>query len=361
MEKWIDELMNPSVIDIAMDGWGLCGKPLLLGDCENYVYQMPGDSSENFILRVTHSSHRTAREVESEFHWMDHLVAEGAPICSPLASAKGFRTLEIPASDGSVFTAAVFREARGSWVMNPAIREEEGQNEESRSAEFAWGAQVFRRWGEALGVMHRATVKYSPNPALPQRPHWKQDDLIVNSRIHLSSDALWIADALEEVSLKMESLLTGNHEFSEAFVVHADLHHGNFLYTPEGLRVFDFDDCCRHYLAFDLALPVYYVFFPELAVNGSQKALETLGNFIAPYLQGYLDEFPMARESIGDWLTAFPTIMRFRDSVMSVFCAKKGYSLGNRRLKDIRDGTSYDVLEEFLKRVPDCSFMQKSD
>jgi len=343
MEKWIDELMSPAILTRALENWNLSGQAELIGDCENYIYRVPGD--ESFILRLTHSSHRSREEVESEFHWMCHLGRHGAPVCLPLPDLSGRLSCIIPADEGSCFIAALFREASGFWV-SPG--DESGH----------WSREAIESWGAALGLMHRATMKYVPDPSLPRRPHWRDDDLLVNARSYLTEDSYWVLEVLGRYSQSMEEQLSaidpldpncGSIGLEGTWVVHADMHHGNFLYTGDEIRIFDFDDSCRHFLAFDLALPVYYVFMPAVARGGVQAAGKLMEEFLGPYLEAYLREFPQAAGYLPAWLMTFPAIMGFRDAAMTVFCAKKGYEPGERRIEDLRTGDSYRFLSTFLE------------
>lgn len=48
-----------------------------LGDFENYIFKAKGDNDEDYVLRLTHSSHRSKQEVEAELDFYDMLRETG--------------------------------------------------------------------------------------------------------------------------------------------------------------------------------------------------------------------------------------------------------------------------------------------
>lgn len=55
---------------------------------ENIV--MEGERSGlPYILRITHSSHRTAGMILAELDWVHYLAAHGVSVCRPVASVNG--------------------------------------------------------------------------------------------------------------------------------------------------------------------------------------------------------------------------------------------------------------------------------
>lgn len=48
-----------------------------LGDFENYIFKAKGDRGEDYVLRLTHSSHRSKQGVEAELDFYDMLRRMG--------------------------------------------------------------------------------------------------------------------------------------------------------------------------------------------------------------------------------------------------------------------------------------------
>jgi Ser/Thr protein kinase RdoA (MazF antagonist) len=63
-------------------------------------------------------------------------------------------------------------------------------------------------------------------------------------------------------------------------LIHGDFGPTNFRCSNGELRVFDFDDCCYHWYAYDLAITIY----PHGWRKGAKAFMEAL-------LEGYLKEF----------------------------------------------------------------------
>ena len=48
-----------------------------LGDFENYIFKAKDDRKEEYVLRLTHSSHRSKKEVEAELDFYGMLLRMG--------------------------------------------------------------------------------------------------------------------------------------------------------------------------------------------------------------------------------------------------------------------------------------------
>ena len=74
-----------------------------LGDFENYIFKAKGDNDEDYVLRLTHSSHRSKQEVEAELDFYDMLRRMGQGR-GPLYSTSRNLVEEIVAEDGTFFS-----------------------------------------------------------------------------------------------------------------------------------------------------------------------------------------------------------------------------------------------------------------
>jgi amicoumacin kinase len=87
-------------------------------------------------------------------------------------------------------------------------------------------------------------------------------------------------------------------------LIHADLNHANFFIVHEGLNVFDFDDSCFCWFAYDLIVPIFH--FPT--TNQIAMDAATQHDFRS-LLRGYELSRPFDR----DWLDWLPLFLNWRD------------------------------------------------
>ncbi len=87
-------------------------------------------------------------------------------------------------------------------------------------------------------------------------------------------------------------------------LIHADLNHANFFLTPAGLNLFDFDDSCYCWFAYDLIVPVFH--FPAAEPEMMQaKALHAFRLLLRGY--GSVRRFNPA------WLKWLSLLLQWRD------------------------------------------------
>ncbi len=67
----------------------------LIGGFQNYVYEYKG-KDKSYILRLTHSSHRSENLIKGELHWISYLISNGISASKPIYSIPGNLTGKIP-------------------------------------------------------------------------------------------------------------------------------------------------------------------------------------------------------------------------------------------------------------------------
>ncbi|MDA3887046.1 MAG: hypothetical protein PF638_15780 [Candidatus Delongbacteria bacterium] len=73
MEKYIDDLRTDEVLSQAAGFFNTSLSDLnLIGGFENYVYDYTIDNKE-FVLRLTHTSHRSKDQLCGELEWIEFL------------------------------------------------------------------------------------------------------------------------------------------------------------------------------------------------------------------------------------------------------------------------------------------------
>ncbi|WP_158289685.1 phosphotransferase enzyme family protein [Paenibacillus flagellatus] len=277
-----------------------------VGGFENLIYGFERDGRE-YILRVTHESHRSAGEVASELHWMRHLAEHDVRVARPVEAADGLLPGDVRTEAGT-FLLSAFERAPGGHV-------------DARRPE--WGPRLFERWGELTGRMHRLAAGYEPPPGLSRR---RGGEAEIGEAADFAAEALEAAlgDGADQAdAATLEELA---HAFGRAVeeaerlprsadgfgMCHRDLHHGNFFVDGEGgMTAFDFDDCGYDFFIQDVAMPVYYgavfgvwekpEFDPRAASASAERILDS-------FLQGYGRE-----RTIGaDWLRRLPLFVEKR-------------------------------------------------
>ena len=123
------------------------------------MYEVERDGTP-FILRLTHSSHRSKQEVEGELKWINFLHGHDIQV-SLVHPSKNGELVEVLPVDDSFFYVCLFDKAPGTSIkMN--------------SPEF--GPELFKKWGAITAKMHLVTENYHSSET--ERLRWDEDDLI---------------------------------------------------------------------------------------------------------------------------------------------------------------------------------------
>jgi amicoumacin kinase len=226
----------------------------------NHVFSFSA-SGQPLFLRLTSRRDRTLEQIEAEFDFIHYLHRNRIPVALPLPSRNGQQVESI--WHGDVFHyACVFEEAQGEC--------------------FSFGSdeanlQHFRLRGRMLGRLHSFARDYSPAAAGRVRFRWDQDDLFRDIEHYLprSETVVW-----EEYSRLIQWLSAHPQDTNTFGLIHGDFGPTNFRCRNGSLTVFDFDDCCYHWYAYDLAITIY----PHGWRKGAKGLLEAL-------LKGYRKEF----------------------------------------------------------------------
>jgi Ser/Thr protein kinase RdoA (MazF antagonist) len=299
MERSVAAVFRPEHLVRAAAAWGCeAATATSLGSFENYVYQLARDGRP-WILRLTHSAHRSPEQVRGELDWIAHLGAHDVGVC-PAAPSMGGDLIEVlPAVEGA-FIAALFPRAPGERPRrrDPAV----------------WNAALFGAWGATLGRMHRLAKDYAPAAPARRRPEWHEDDLLVETGRYLPAEDAWVLGRRDEQLGWLRSLPRERDGYG---LCHADLHHGNFFVDGGRLWVFDFDDLAHHWFAYDIAVVLYHVFPEDEGERGGWE--DFAGAFFRSFLEGYRSENALA----ASWLDEVPRLLAFRDLLMYVNLCKK--------------------------------------
>ncbi|MBA2737612.1 MAG: phosphotransferase [Pyrinomonadaceae bacterium] len=233
----LDSVRRNEFASAAIEFWRGDNESLqYLGDSANYVYSFTKSGETNY-LRLTSSCDRTKEQIEAELDFISYLHRSGVSAALPIASVAGRLVEEIAFANGFLFACA-FEEAEGERFRYDSAK----SNKEH-----------FRLRGRTLGQIHAISKDYIPSGSF-RIFAWDEDKLLLDVENFLpkSEKIAWREyDALKE---RLRDYPKSNQTFG---LIHGDFGETNYRYQNERLNIFDFDDCCYHWFAYDLAITIY--------------------------------------------------------------------------------------------------------
>lgn len=231
-----------------------------VADSANRVYGFR-ESGRTRYLRLVSSLDRTREQVEAELDFVRHLARGGASVALPLASANG-RFVEELRADNHLLFASVFEEAAGepfSYEAGPSALEH------------------FRLRGRTLGQIHALSQAYVP-AVNSRRFAWDEDGLLLEADSLLPDSERVVRRAYHALRERLRGLPKSPSTFG---LIHGDFGETNYRQQGGRLNVFDFDDSCYHWFAYDLAVTIY----PHGRRPEALRLLDSL-------LEGYAEHIP---------------------------------------------------------------------
>lgn len=298
MERWVEDLFTDDVLTEAAGKYGVDrAKTKNLGGFENYVFEVYKDGTP-YILRLTHSSHRSKSELEGELQWINYLHDNEVNVSLVHESMSGSLVEEIKTGETSFFVC-LFDKAPGRMVkvdgdlFEPAL---------------------FETWGETVGKLHRVTKGFVLDSG--RRDRWDQDDLLdFELYLNRTRDAEIIAKGIELVK-EIKALPENPANFG---LIHSDIHPGNFFYNEGEIHVFDFDDSTYHWYISDIAIPLYYSTWWKYR----SESLEVRSRFGEVFLYHFLKGFQKEHQIEPEWITKIPLFLKLRDFELYTVFHKK--------------------------------------
>jgi Ser/Thr protein kinase RdoA (MazF antagonist) len=251
-----------------------------LGSFESFVYEFERDS-QNYILKITHSIHRTPDLVRGELEWVNYLAENCMNVCAVIQSANN-KLIEIidgksvAALEDDYFIIYAFEKAPGRLIQKSD-----------------WNDRLFEKWGQTLGRMHALSKKYVPSDPAIKRFEWHEDESLKVEK-HIPPSQGLVIDRINNLQNHLKGLPTNNDNYG---LVHSDLHHSNFFLSDGRMTLFDFDDCHYNWYAFDIMIPLFYLLRDaEVDPNDTSFARHFMDRFMSGYsLENSIDKSSMAR------------------------------------------------------------------
>lgn len=295
MEKQIRDIFNDEIIKVASDRFGVLFEDVKkVGGFENFIYEFTRDQ-QDFILRISHSNHRTLEMVEAELDWVDYLAKNGASVSQPIRSINNRLVEKINLEDGSYFLVTAYYKAPGRHVKKEDVTEE-----------------LIREYGRVIGKLHRLTKDYQPGQS--KRIEWDEEGFIVSARSYLPDSEVAIYDHLMETIDQIKKLPQNKECYG---LIHTDIHFGNFFINDGNITVFDFDDSAYKWFISDIAIALFYL----IANKSDEEKVSLTKWFMKHFISGYqvenqLDPF---------WFEQLPIFLKLREIILYVVIYRSEY------------------------------------
>jgi Ser/Thr protein kinase RdoA (MazF antagonist) len=188
-------------------------------------------SGTTHFLRLTDRSFRSLEDATDEMSFLAHLHAHSVQVAMPIPSIHG-RAVEMVGGH----LATIFRRAPGIRVTPEGVY---------------WNEALFREWGRALARQHTAARTFL-NPSFGWRQDWRREPVLVESLARIRATDNELAQIADSLFAELEAHIS---VLGEVGTIHADIGPQNFRYEPRrGITPFDFDNCCRHWFLYDVAV-----------------------------------------------------------------------------------------------------------
>jgi len=283
-------LFTDSIRIEAAERFGMDPSTLkMLDGFENVILEGSRDGKA-YVLRIAHSSHRSADHIHAELDWLDYLAQNGVSVCRPLRSREG-SLIEVLAADDREFVAVVFEKAPGG----PVRRDD-------------WTAEMTYNRGKLLGRMHALTKAYRVPSGVVRRYKWYEEDDFVSYRGYLRPEDEIVAERFAELQASLRDISVDGDSWG---LIHMDAHTGNMFFDGDQPVLFDFDDCCYDFFVSDIAISLFYATLMYTPEDGRESFAR---EFLHTFLEGYRTENSLDNR----WREVIPMILKRREMVLFV-------------------------------------------
>jgi Ser/Thr protein kinase RdoA (MazF antagonist) len=299
MEIAVVQEFNDEIVNEAAARYGIDKEKLkLISDFENYIYEYEKDD-QYYILRFTHSSHRTENLVNGELDWIFYLHKNGANVCNPVFSNNNKLVERIDAKN-SYFLATAFEKAPGEPPR--------------RNNAALWNSSLFEKWGQTVGKMHALTKNYKPSDEYPKRFELQEDDLYQNGESYIKVYGDGLVQKHRDLMKWYRSLPVSNDSYG---LVQTDVHQGNFFVKDNNITVFDFDDCAYTWFMNDIAIVLFYATW-RLPYDEKTRT-----QFAKSFLEHFLRGYKLENSLDPSWLKTIPSFLKLREIIVFTVFNKK--------------------------------------
>jgi len=221
----------------------------------NMTFRVVGETSEWYVLRISHPRRARADVVRSELLWLAALSHEdGLRVPDPLRNKEGeYVTVLSDAASPQPVLCALFRWIPGRFASRslcPAHLRRVGAftaHLHDHAASWERPAGFVRPRVEALDPLHQEREEGFDAAAAAR---------VVRAiaRVGTPEDGAVVAAVIQRVWALLQELGDRPADFG---LIHADLHQWNYLFRRGEIGVIDFDDCGFGHWLYDLAVTLY--------------------------------------------------------------------------------------------------------
>jgi Ser/Thr protein kinase RdoA (MazF antagonist) len=286
MDRRIRELYDDAILEEALARYGVAKENVrLLDGFESFIYEYE-KSGQGYILRVSHSLHRTSDHTRGEIEWVNYLADGGVPAARAVPSERGNLVESIDVKDGSHFTAVSFERAPGH---HPTKKD--------------WDSGLPGKMGQIMGRMHALTKDFEPSDDRFRRHAWYDDYPDGIAERYLPPSEAAVGNKLYQI---LEYLRTLPQDRDSYGLIHVDFHGGNFFVADGRITLFDFDDCQYAWFIYDIAMALFYA-IPHHCEK--EEDVAWAHDFLNQFLAGY------RRENTIDpgWMKQIPYFLKLRE------------------------------------------------
>ncbi len=293
------------------------------GSFESFVYCFENQAGE-FILKITHSSIKDKQQIASEIEFVEYMYSNGVPVSNIVKSKLGRMIEEIKADDG-YFYARCYVKAEGN-----------------RPTYEQWNTELFTKWGQTMGKMHKLSKNFNPSPNL-YRLHWNENERL---RIIPQSQPEIVQSANKIIS-HLKSL---PHSVNDYGIIHNDFHQGNFFISGNNLTVFDFDDMEYSWYINDIAMVLYYAVY-----QNPYKILDT--NYPEQFFNSFMDGYNKENHIDKSWYKQIPYFLKLRHIILYI-AYRQSFDLDNlqKNQSELLSRLYNDIIAN--KELLDLSFLK---
>lgn len=206
--------------------------------------------AQKYFLRAYRPGKNSRAQIMAEHAYLRFLCQRGFGVAQAVELPDDETCTEFKRDDGSSQFLALFEFVAGG-NSSPTDRE------------------FIPRWAKALADLHSAARSFKSQEKF-RRSDWREHSWVRNLR-DLLNESITDSGMLEsllrdadDADAFLSSLETNENSYG---LVHYDLHPGNILVDGKCLTVIDFDDCCYHWYAWDLAMPLHRIRQGHMAEN----------------------------------------------------------------------------------------------
>jgi Ser/Thr protein kinase RdoA (MazF antagonist) len=266
MLKEVKELYNDTVLNEALRRYGVDrSKVINLGGNESFVYGFESEGNE-YIIKIIHSSHRSAPLVRAELDWLNYLDSHGVRVSRAIPSRNQAHVETIEVKD-TYFVAVAYEKAKGIMID-----------------ENNYDPALIQKWGQIMGRMHALAKPFLPSESAHKRLEW-HENTFMNADKWLPPTEITVKNKFNELYERLQALSRGKDDYG---LIHSDLHHRNFLVDQGEITVIDFDDLEYHWFINDIAKTLYNEAF-TFSIQAENRHTFA-GFFLKHFMSGYMRE-----------------------------------------------------------------------